>query len=31
MATSIVTWNENRIVIEVHIKTNGNDEEKVQK
>ena len=26
----IVTWNENRIVIEVHIKTNGNDEEKVQ-
>jgi Holliday junction resolvase-like predicted endonuclease len=27
----IVTWNENRTVIEVHIKTNGNDEDKVQK
>ncbi|MBW2937941.1 hypothetical protein KXJ69_07480 [Aureisphaera sp. CAU 1614] len=26
----IVTWNENRIVIEVHIRTNGNDEERVQ-
>jgi hypothetical protein len=27
----IVTWNENRTVIEVLIRTNGNDEEKVQK
>lgn len=27
----ITTWNENRIEIEVHIKTNGNNEEKVQK
>jgi len=27
----IVTWSENRIVIEVTITTNGNDEEKVQK
>ncbi len=27
----IVTWNENRIVIEVVIKTNGDNEEKVQK
>ncbi|MEZ4875532.1 MAG: hypothetical protein R2793_08810 [Flavobacteriaceae bacterium] len=26
----IVSWNENRIVIEVLIRTNGNDEEKVQ-
>ncbi len=26
----IVTWNENRTVIEVHIKTNGDDEKKVQ-
>ena len=26
----IVTWTENRIVIEVHIRTNGNDEERVQ-
>lgn len=28
---NITSWNENRIVIEVHIKTNGNNEEKVQK
>ncbi|MEP2935699.1 MAG: hypothetical protein ABJM06_08270 [Gilvibacter sp.] len=27
----IVTWNENRVVIEVVIRTNGNNEEKVQK
>ncbi|MFC4721859.1 hypothetical protein ACFO5O_05985 [Geojedonia litorea] len=27
---NVTTWNENRIVIEVKIKTNGNDEEKVQ-
>jgi hypothetical protein len=27
----IVTWDENRIIIEVHITTNGNNEEKVQK
>ena len=27
----IVTWNENRIVIEVHITTEGNNEEKTQK
>lgn len=26
----MVSWNENRIVIEVHVKTNGNNEEKVQ-
>ncbi|WP_340066680.1 hypothetical protein [Ascidiimonas aurantiaca] len=26
----ITSWNENRVVIEVHIKTNGNNEEKVQ-
>lgn len=28
---NITSWNENRIVIEVHIKTNGDDLEKVQK
>ena len=28
---NITSWNENRIVIEVHIKVNGNNEEKVQK
>ncbi|TVZ59858.1 hypothetical protein NA63_2399 [Flavobacteriaceae bacterium MAR_2010_105] len=28
---NVTTWNENRIVIEVKIKTNGNDEDKVQK
>ncbi|MFT4831079.1 MAG: hypothetical protein ACI815_000718 [Psychroserpens sp.] len=28
---NITSWNENRIVIEVRIKTNGNNEEKVQK
>lgn len=28
---TITSWNENRVVIEVHIKTNGNNEEKVQK
>ncbi len=28
---NITSWNENRILIEVHIKTNGNNEEKVQK
>jgi hypothetical protein len=28
---SLTSWNENRVVIEVHIKTNGNNEEKVQK
>ena len=28
---SITSWNENRVMIEVHIKTNGNNEEKVQK
>ncbi len=28
---NITSWNENRIMIEVHIKTNGNNEEKVQK
>lgn len=28
---NISTWNQNRVVIEVHIKTNGNNEEKVQK
>jgi len=27
---NITSWNENRILIEVHIKTNGNNEEKVQ-
>lgn len=27
---NITSWNENRIVIEVHIKANGNNEEKVQ-
>lgn len=27
----VVSWNENRTVITVHIKTNGNNEEKVQK
>ena len=27
----ITTWNENRVVIEVFIETNGNDEEKVQR
>ncbi|RMB64033.1 hypothetical protein EAX61_01240 [Dokdonia sinensis] len=27
---NIVSWNENRTVIEVHVKTNGNNEEKVQ-
>ncbi len=26
---NVTSWNENRIVIEVHIKTNGNNEEKV--
>jgi hypothetical protein len=28
---NITSWNENRVVIQVHIKTNGNNEEKVQK
>jgi len=28
---NITSWNENRVLIEVHIKTNGNNEEKVQK
>lgn len=27
----VITWNENRVVIEVTITTNGNDEEKVQR
>ncbi|MEX0360791.1 MAG: hypothetical protein AB3N10_07355, partial [Allomuricauda sp.] len=27
---NITSWNENRVVVEVHIKTNGNNEEKVQ-
>lgn len=27
----ITSWNQNKVVIEVHIKTNGNNEEKVQK
>lgn len=27
----VTSWNENRVVIEVHIQTNGNNEEKVQK
>ena len=28
---NVVSWNENRVVIEVTVKTNGNNEEKVQK
>ena len=28
---NITSWNENRVLIEVHIKANGNDEERVQK
>lgn len=28
---NLTSWNENRVVIEVNIKTNGNNEEKVQK
>jgi len=28
---NVTSWNENRIVIEVHVKTNGNNEEKVQR
>ena len=28
---NITSWNENKVVIEVHIKTNGNNEDKVQK
>ncbi len=28
---NISSWNENRVVIEVHIKTNGNNEDRVQK
>ncbi len=28
---NITSWNENRILIEVHIKTNGNNEEKAQR
>jgi hypothetical protein len=28
---NITSWNENRVVIEVHIKTNGNNEEKVER
>lgn len=28
---NITSWNENRVLIEIHIKTNGNNEEKVQK
>ena len=28
---NITSWNENRVMIEVHIKTNGDNEEKVQK
>lgn len=28
---NITSWNENRVLIEVHIKTNGNNEEKVAK
>lgn len=28
---NVTSWNENRIVIEVQVKTNGNDEEKVQR
>ncbi len=27
---NMVSWNENRIVIEVHVKTNGNDEDRVK-
>jgi len=27
---NLVSWNENRVVIEVHVKTNGNDEDDVQ-
>ncbi|TAI48299.1 hypothetical protein [Flagellimonas allohymeniacidonis] len=27
---NLTSWNENRVVIEVHIKTNGNNEERVQ-
>lgn len=27
---NITSWNENRVVVEVHIKTNGNNEDKVQ-
>ncbi|MHA7831357.1 MAG: DUF4097 family beta strand repeat-containing protein [Flagellimonas sp.] len=27
---NITSWNENRVVIEVHVKTNGNDEDRVQ-
>jgi len=27
---NITSWNENRVVIEVHIKTNGNDEDRVK-
>lgn len=27
---NMVSWDENRVVIEVHVKTNGNDEERVQ-
>lgn len=27
---NITSWNENRVVIEIHIKTNGNDEDRVQ-
>ncbi len=28
---NITSWNENRVLIEVHIKTNGNNEDKVQR
>ena len=28
---NLTSWNENRVVIEVHIKTNGNNEDKVQR
>lgn len=28
---NITSWNENRVMIEVHVKTNGDNEEKVQK
>jgi hypothetical protein len=28
---NVTSWNENRMLIEVHIKTNGNNEEKVQR
>ena len=27
---NITSWNENRVVIEVHVKTNGNDEDRVK-